>query len=57
MKQRYRDYRPQQIKQDSNIEEAALNIDTDEKGLLHRYLEENLRGNRTTNVIQSVKKE
>jgi len=57
MKQRYRDYRPHHITHDSNIEEAALNIDTDEKGLLHRYLEENLRGNRTTNVIQSVKKE
>jgi len=57
MKLRYRDYRPLQITHDRNIKEAALNIDTDEKALLHRYLEENLRGNRTTHVIQSVKKE
>jgi hypothetical protein len=51
MKQRYRDFRPHttQVQNDDNIE--GINIDGDDDGLLKRYLEENLRGNRTTHVI------
>ena len=51
MKQRYRDFRPHttQVQNDDNIE--GINIEGDNDGLLKRYLEENLRGNRTTHVI------